>query len=359
MTTTVRVTAQPGDDINVVARFVDAGLDPVSPGLELDAARCRRLGFEGKLATTYEQPSAGGPIELLVGLGERDRVDREALRRAGAAAARAAGRAGSLAIVLDGLELDPAEAAGALVEGALLATYGFRRYKSEPAPGSLELLEIVGQSSDSVGQVVAGAAVIAEAVGLARDLINTPAADCTPTRFAEIAAEIAQREGLGISVLDEAAIVLERLGGVLGVARGSAEPPRLLRMEYIPDAVPDAPAVALVGKGITFDSGGLSLKPAAGMMTMKTDMSGAAAVLATLSACRRLAIGVRVIGFMPLTENMPGGKATKPRGYSRQGRESWRTREGKTAAGPSTHHPQTGKRLGPRSLRMTADFSGG
>jgi len=133
-----------------------------------------------------------------------------------------------------------------------------------------------------------------------------------PRSACRVAVEIAGRKGLEATILDEAAIVEARLGGLLGVAAGSAQPPRLIKLVYEPSPAqarrrPDGtiPTVALVGKGITFDSGGLSLKTFEGMVTMKTDMSGAAAVIATLGACRALDVGVRVVGFAPTTENMP------------------------------------------------------
>jgi leucyl aminopeptidase len=152
--------------------------------------------------------------------------------------------------------------------------------------------------------------------------VNEPAGALTPSRLADIATDVADREGLSVRVLDEGAIADERLGGLAGVAAGSAEPPRLVELVYEPPASTGAPSagppsavaptVVLVGKGITFDSGGLSIKDAEGMMTMKTDMSGAAAVLATMSALPALGAPVRVIGILPITENMPGGTATKP-----------------------------------------------
>jgi leucyl aminopeptidase len=136
----------------------------------------------------------------------------------------------------------------------------------------------------------------------------------TPSRLAVVAGEVAERAGLRISVLDESEIQAEGLGGLSGVARGSAEPPRLIKLWYVPDGaeVADTPMVAVVGKGITFDSGGLSLKTGDGMMTMKDDMSGAAVVIATLGACRAAGVNVRVLGIAPCTENMPSGTATKP-----------------------------------------------
>src|SRR5438874_10980174 len=132
----------------------------------------------------------------------------------------------------------------------------------------------------------------------------------TPSRLAEVAIETAETEGLGVTVLDEVAIANEGLGGLMGVARGSAEPPRLIELVYEPAGARGT--VALVGKGITFDSGGLSLKTADGMMTMKTDMAGAAAVIATMSVLPALGVKTKVIGIVPTTENMPGGRAIKP-----------------------------------------------
>jgi leucyl aminopeptidase len=151
---------------------------------------------------------------------------------------------------------------------------------------------------------------IAGAVALARDLVNEPAGAVTPTRLAEVATELGESEGLTVTVLDEVAIANEGLGGLMGVAQGSAEPPRLIELVYEPPGARGT--LALVGKGITFDSGGLSLKTADGMETMKTDMSGAAAVLATMSVLPALAPKVKVIGIIPTTENMPGGRAIKP-----------------------------------------------
>jgi leucyl aminopeptidase len=148
-------------------------------------------------------------------------------------------------------------------------------------------------------------------------LINEPPSSLTPTRFADTAAEhAAAHPGLSVEVWDEQRIVDEHLGGLLGVAPGSAEPPRLLKVSYEPAAPVTVegrvPHVVLVGKGITFDSGGLSLKSPDGMVTMKTDMSGAAAVLGAVGACGELGVRVRVTALAPITENMPGGRATKP-----------------------------------------------
>ena len=144
-----------------------------------------------------------------------------------------------------------------------------------------------------------------------RDVVNEPAGSVTPKRLAELAGEIAERSGLSIRVLDEKQIEKERLGALRGVSLGSDEPPRLIELIYEPEGKAKG-TVALVGKGITFDSGGLSLKTADGMMTMKTDMAGGAAVIATMSVLRDLGVKTKVIGIVPTTENMPGGRAIKP-----------------------------------------------
>jgi leucyl aminopeptidase len=207
--------------------------------------------------------------------------------------------------------LGPSAVGRAVAEGVLLGGYRFTARRSDPKPPALGRVVLAEADGGALAAGIAAGVVTAGAVVLCRELVNTPADEMTPTAFARHAAAQGDEQGLSVEVWDEEQIAAARLGGLLGVARGSAEPPRLVRAEYRPDD-PAAPAVALVGKGITFDSGGLSLKPVASMMTMKYDMSGAAAVLAALSACRRLGVGVRVVGFMPMTENMPGGRAIKP-----------------------------------------------
>jgi leucyl aminopeptidase len=151
---------------------------------------------------------------------------------------------------------------------------------------------------------------IATAVALARDLVNTPARDMTPRHLEAVARDVAENNGLAIHVMDEVEIANEGLGGLAGVAAGSDEPPRLIKLEYKPTGARGT--IAIVGKGITFDSGGLSLKSGEGMMTMKCDMGGAAAVIAAMSVIPALAPRVRVIGYAACTENLPSGKATKP-----------------------------------------------
>jgi leucyl aminopeptidase len=244
-------------------------------------------------------------------MGTPDEVSAETFRRAGAAFAKAAWNdtSGAIAVLDVAGELDKGVAAEALAEGALLSAYRFTKYKNEAKPSKLESLVVVGRGAKVQAGVDRGAR-IAGAVSLARDLVNEPAGAMTPSRLADVATEVAEREGLGITVLDEVAIANEGLGGLQGVAQGSDQPPRLIEMVYDPPGARGT--IALVGKGITFDSGGLSLKTADGMETMKTDMSGAAAVLATMSVLPALGPKVKVIGILPTTENMPSGTAIKP-----------------------------------------------
>ncbi len=313
--TTVEVPERPGE-VEVVASFATSPLGE-APGAAPDGELCRVLGFDAALdaAVVLGRRGPGQPVEVVAGLGPAALVDAEAIRRAAAAAVRATPRASSLRLELAGVdppELSSEEVAQAACEGALLAAYRFERYKSERQGSPLERVELAGVDPGPGRRGASRAEVVAGVVTLARDLVNTPAGELTPRRFEELARELAALEGLGIRVLDEQAIVEERLGGLLAVSRGSAEPPRLVRLEHAPGAVAGSPPVALVGKGITFDSGGLSLKSGTSMMTMKTDMSGAAAVLAALVGSARLGIGVHAVGWMALTENMPGGRATKP-----------------------------------------------
>ena len=313
--TTVGVPERPGE-VEVVASFASSPLGE-APGAGLDIELCRIQGFDAALdtAAVLGRPVPGQPAEVVAGLGPVARVDAEAIRRAAAAALRTAAGASSLRMDLTGVAppgLSAEEVARAATEGALLAAYRFERYKSEEKAAPVERVELAGIELSAAQRGAERAGVIAVVVNLARDLVNTPAGELTPRRFAELAIELGESDGLGVRVLDEEAIAAERLGGLLAVSRGSAEPPRLVRLEHAPGAVAGSPPVALVGKGITFDSGGLSLKTGTSMMTMKTDMSGAAAVLAALVGVSRLGIAVHAVGWMALTENMPGGRATKP-----------------------------------------------
>ncbi len=265
--------------------------------------------FNGKHGELVAVPTGGRlPFQnlFLVGLGEE--LDLERLRQAAGSLGRRASRTVDLATTLHQVDLDGA--AAVVTEGFLLAQYRFDKYRSEPKPARTERLRYVGERSAAAAEAASRARVVVDAVMLARDLVNEPAAGKSPETMAGLAAEIGRRAGIEVTILDEEQIAAERLGGLLGVAAGAHRPPRLVRFEYAPESATGF--LAIVGKGIVFDSGGLSLKPAQGMETMKTDMSGAAAVFGAVEAIASLGIPVRVLGITPLTENMPGGGATRP-----------------------------------------------
>ena len=300
-------------DAGAVGTPVFAGrVLPAGAGADLDLSFLAERGFEGKPGEALAVPSGRGTW-IALGVGEPDKVTAETLRRAAAAFVRTAWRDTTAATTLLAAApagLDLGRAAQAIAEGASLAAYKFSRYKGSPKPSKLESMAVVGAGEPARHGLDRGARVAA-AVALARDIVNEPAKAMTPRKLADVAAEVAEAEGLTLTVLDETAIVAEGLGGLAGVALGSDEPARLIELVYDPPAGAEA-SIALVGKGITFDSGGLSIKTAEGMETMKTDKSGAAAVLAAMSVIAALAPPVRVLAIIPATENMPGGAALKP-----------------------------------------------
>jgi leucyl aminopeptidase len=326
--TSVGIVVFQGDDGPRLADGIPDRLviGDVTVPVTVDVSLCERRGFKAKVGGTLVVLGSGGaPAVVYVGGGDVEKFDGETLRRVAAAFIRSAGRSGAAVLVLPESMAGTAAADGhrraaqAAAEGAVLASYRFVGHKSEDEGGQVDQLVVLGIGLDdaSAGRGVERGTRIARAVCLARGLVNEPPSSMTPSRLAEIAQEeLGGQSDVTLEVWDERRIADERLGGLLGVARGSAEPPRLIRASYEPaDPVEidgRVPHVVFVGKGITFDSGGLSLKSAGGMESMKMDMSGSAVVLATLSACSDLGVRVRVTGLTPVTENMPGGRATKP-----------------------------------------------
>jgi leucyl aminopeptidase len=259
----------------------------------------------------------GGPAVLVVGGGERDDLDSERLRVLAAIAAKRAGEldARSLGWVVP--DERPAEAAAALVEGTVLAAYRFDRFRSadedEEPPARFERLRLLVADGDpgAVEREARIALVASSAANRARDLQNTPANELTPETLAARAEEIAAAgDAVELEVLDRAAIVERGLGGLAAVSQGSAAEPRLIALRYRGGG--GGPTIGLVGKGVTFDSGGISIKPAAGMHEMKMDMSGAAAVLEGFAAIVELGLELELAAVVPATENMPSGSAIKP-----------------------------------------------
>ncbi len=246
------------------------------------------------------------------GLGAREKFDAGAAFSAGVAVGKklAIRARGHVAVAVpEGGELGPI--ASAVAEGVVVGTRGIDLRKAERARHPFETLSIVGPADApaSFEDAVRRGEVVGHAVNLARDLANTPPAEKTPTALAARAREAGESAGLKVTVWDESRIRSERFGGLIGVAAGSEEPPAFLILEH--RAGGDAPTLALVGKGVTFDSGGLSLKPSASMEDMKADMTGAAVVLAAMTAVARLEIRTNVVGYLAITENMINGRAMR------------------------------------------------
>jgi len=209
------------------------------------------------------------------------------------------------------------ETAQALTEGVLLGNFEPDKYKTEKKDekviSNLQLAGFAAAQQHALEEAIRCGRIIGEAQNLARELVNEPANRLTPRLFAERAAEVARQFGLEIDILDEKRLAEEQMGAFLAVARGSEEPPRLVVLTYKPAKVnPNTPVIGLVGKGITFDSGGISLKPGEEMEKMKYDMAGGATMLGVVRALAELKPAVKVIACIPLTENLPSGRAQKP-----------------------------------------------
>jgi leucyl aminopeptidase len=333
VTTTLRTSQESPREAHADAIIVGVISGPdgprLAPGAEdvdtaLGGKLAETLGTLGATGKTEEvtRIASGGqlnaPLIAAVGLGEYDASGNgasnggssnggssETLRRAVGAAVRelVSAKARQIALALPARDAAEAEA---VALGGLLGGYVFGRYTGGKQPDT-ELILLAGTGSDAAAH---RAQVLADAVALVRDLVNTGPSDLYPASFAAEAERVAGAAGLGIEVLDERELAEAGYGGIVGVGQGSAHPPRLVRVAYShPDA---SKTVVLAGKGITFDSGGLSLKPPKSMEQMKSDMGGAAAVLAAVAAIADLGPAVNVIGYLPLAENMPSGTAQRP-----------------------------------------------
>jgi leucyl aminopeptidase len=277
---------------------------PVPSSLGIDRRRLTATGFSGALGETRVLP--GSPVVVAVGIGPPKEVDTTTLRAAAAAFARAASSHARLAISLEGLgALDGDLATQAAVEGALLARYRYNPLRREPKGTALTSLAIIGGDEDGA---VRGQA-FAAATSLARDLANTPHSHLNATGMATISTALGKRRGLTVEVFDKAALVKLGCGGLLGVNAGSAEPPCMIKLTYKPKGTPSG-RLTLVGKGLMYDSGGLALKPGDEVHAqMKNDMSGAAAVLASMAQLAAIGCTTQVTGYLMCTDNMPSGTA--------------------------------------------------
>ncbi|MFF3570483.1 leucyl aminopeptidase [Nocardia jiangxiensis] len=295
-----------GSDDEVVIRAIGA------EALDAVLASLRAVGAKGSGEELTRIPAPAGltgvTSVLGVGLGAPDGIDAEQVRRCAGVAARALTGVRRAVTTLSRLEPGPGPAA----EGFFLGAYSFTAFRSEksapkPDEGPLARIELlVADPADDAA--VRHAVQVAEAVALARDFVNTPPSHLYPAEFAERAKTLAEQAGLQVEVLDEKALAANGYGGIVGVGQGSSRPPRLIRLTY----AGGAKKVALVGKGITFDTGGISIKPAANMENMTSDMGGAAAVIAATIAAAKLELPVTVTATVPMAENMPSATAQRP-----------------------------------------------
>jgi leucyl aminopeptidase len=259
-------------------------------------------GEEGEVTRFASLGAIQAPVIAAVGVGEVNGsgASDEVLRKAGGAAIRALAGRRRVAFAL------PAGDARAAAEGAALAAFSVK----EPAPGKAPVQDIVVLGEAGEDSSLSRAEILAGAVALARDLGNLPANLLPPAGLAERAAAEAATCGVETTVLDEEQLAAEGFGGIIGVGQGSVNPPRLVRLSWAPAGA--TRTAAFVGKGITFDSGGLSLKPSTGMEYMKVDMAGAAAVLGAVLAAARLKLPINVTGWLAIAENMPSARASRP-----------------------------------------------
>lgn len=331
----IKVTDEALQDLQtpLIALGVAQDAQPRLAGLaaEIDAALTGQISaileagdFRGQLNETlilYTRGALPTPRVMLVGLGKPEEITYDVIRQAAAAAATRANELGLEALHIPLLHVDKLEAtrvAEAIAEGVTLALYRFQELKTEDAENAdraklttLTVLMRPGEPLHEIEASIKTGEIIAESTNIARDLINRPANLATPSAIASVAQSLAEDTALRCQVLEVED--MERLGMhlLLSVNRGSQEPAKLVVLEHNANRQ-DLPTVVLVGKGITFDSGGISLKPSQNMERMKGDMAGAAAVIGALRAAALLNVPLHVVGLAPLTENMPDARATRP-----------------------------------------------
>ncbi len=277
--------------------------------------------FKGKANEVVVLNTLGRlPARLVAvcGLGKKNDVTTDRVRDAAAEGVRALRRFGCTTVASTLLGsgaagLKAGVSASVIAEGACLGAYTFTKYKAPEGP-DVEVLRIVIRDAGNVAELSEAAregVILAEATNLARDMVNEPANYMTPTRMAQISQDLAATYGLQVTVFDKDDMVSMGMGALLGVAQGSAEPPKFIRLDYSAGNAA-APRIALIGKAITFDSGGISIKPSEGLAEMKDDMAGGASVIAAMVAIARGKVQANVSALIPATENLPGGRAYRP-----------------------------------------------
>jgi leucyl aminopeptidase len=326
-------------ELAVDAIVIGLHSQPDDGGALLPAAGAESIAaaFDGKLTATLALLGASGapgevtklatlgtiaaPLVVAVGLGDEptgSAPEREKLRRGAGAAVRAL--AGSATVALALPVPDDEDAPGvlrAILEGALLGSYRFAGYKTKPQPQRREpvaaiQVHVPDASEAAAGAEVTRAEIVGRSVRLTRDWVNMAPNELRPPQFADAVVAAAQGTGLEVEVLDFEQLKAGGYGGIVAVGRGSEAPPRLVKLTYTPAGVDSPKKIALVGKGITFDTGGISIKPTAGMWEMKSDMAGAAAIGGAMLAIAALKPPVAVSGYLAMAENMPSGSAYRP-----------------------------------------------
>ena len=300
-----------GDDDGPATVVANPYLDAEAVG-EIEVA-LEALGAKGgaEQLTRIVVPSLPVDSVLAVGLGrERDQWPAETIRRAAGAAARSLSGVETVITTLSDIDLE------ASVEGLILGAYRFTAFRSDKtAPrdaGVRKISVLTPDTRAATKDIAARAAAIATAVATARDFVNTPPSHLFPAEFAKRAKALGDAAGLDVEVLDDKTLAREGYGGIIGVGKGSSRPPRLVRLSHRGAKTKNSKSVALVGKGVTFDTGGISIKPAANMHHMTSDMGGAAAVIATVVLAAQQKLPIDVVATVPMAENMPSSTAQRP-----------------------------------------------
>ncbi|OQY21861.1 MAG: leucyl aminopeptidase [Anaerolineaceae bacterium 4572_32.2] len=305
---------QPGGATKAVDQSLDGAISDLISGGDFS-------GKADQVAVLYPRGAIPARRVILVGLGPREKFNVDVVRRAAARAIQKARdlKAGRVATILHGAgagELSIEEAAQATAEGSLLGLYDYRGQKTddapEPLPKSLELAIFDEGDVPAAQRGAEAGRAIAAGVALTRDLVNLPPNICTPAYMAQAAAEMAEEVGLRVEVLERKQMEALKMGALLAVAQGSDTPPRFIILEHNGDRASELDSIVLVGKGVTFDTGGYSLKPKEGMGRMKADMAGAGAVIGAMYAIGALDVDLHVVGLAPAADNMIGSHAYRP-----------------------------------------------
>ena len=304
----------PGGATGAVDRALDGAVSRLIEEGEIKGKR-------GEMTLIHTLGKMAPSRVLVAGLGKESKLTLDSVRSVAAECCRHLRRVGveTAATIVHGAGaggLETKASGQAIAEGSILGLYRFDRHKSTNEDRrdirELTIVELDAERTKALEEGVAEGTIVAEAVSLCRDMANEPANFMTPTRMAEVALEVARDAGLEIQVLDRSEMSELGMGALLGVAQGSEAPPKLIILRYKGDPSDEANSLGLLGKGITFDSGGLDIKSAAGMVTMKRDMSGGAAVISAMRAIGQLKPKLNVTAIVPSTENMPGGRAQRP-----------------------------------------------